>query len=398
MSGQFLPPFREFVLKIHSRCNLACDYCYMYSLADQRWRTRPAVMPDDVIDQAAARISEHARRWRLPVIRAILHGGEPLLAGPAVIGRVAARLRAAAGAPTSVLISAQTNGSRLTAANLRMLDSLGIGVAVSLDGGAPEYNRHRRRRDGLASYPEVRDGLLLLASERYRHLFRGILSVVDIQQDPLAVYSSLLRFGPPAIDFLLPHANWSAPPRRAAGAAARSYAGWLITIFDDWYGRPRREVRIRLFEEYMQVLLGGTSRAEGVGLAQAPVAVIETDGGIEQPDSLKSAYDGATALGMHVRTHSLDQALGTPSAAARHGGAAALAPACQACALRTACGGGLYAHRYRAGHGFGNPSVYCADLGALISHIRGRLAADLAGKGRPAAGDTPAASAEPANR
>jgi len=26
------------------------------------------------------------------------------------------------------------------------------------------------------------------------------------------------------------------------------------------------------------------------------------------------------------------------------------------------CGGGLYAHRYRSGLGFANPSVYCADL------------------------------------
>ena len=38
-------PFREFVLKIHSRCTLACDYCYMYELADKTWRLRPRRMP-----------------------------------------------------------------------------------------------------------------------------------------------------------------------------------------------------------------------------------------------------------------------------------------------------------------------------------------------------------------
>ena len=36
-------PFREFVLKIHSRCDLACDYCYMYTMADQSWRDRPVI-------------------------------------------------------------------------------------------------------------------------------------------------------------------------------------------------------------------------------------------------------------------------------------------------------------------------------------------------------------------
>ena len=32
---------RQFLLKVHSRCNLACDYCYVYQHADQSWRTRP---------------------------------------------------------------------------------------------------------------------------------------------------------------------------------------------------------------------------------------------------------------------------------------------------------------------------------------------------------------------
>jgi uncharacterized protein len=41
------------------------------------------------------------------------------------------------------------------------------------------------------------------------------------------------------------------------------------------------------------------------------------------------------------------------------------------------CGGGLYAHRYRAGVGFRDRSVYCADLLRLIDHIKARLAADL---------------------
>jgi uncharacterized protein len=28
-------PFREFIVKVHSRCDLACDYCYMYEMADR---------------------------------------------------------------------------------------------------------------------------------------------------------------------------------------------------------------------------------------------------------------------------------------------------------------------------------------------------------------------------
>src|ERR671917_2662710 len=71
-------PFREFVLKIHSRCDLACDYCYMYELADQTWRLRPRRMPRTIAEQTATRIAEHIHAHRLTRATIILHGGEPL--------------------------------------------------------------------------------------------------------------------------------------------------------------------------------------------------------------------------------------------------------------------------------------------------------------------------------
>ena len=36
-------PLRQFVLKVHSRCDLACDHCYVYQSADQSWRGRGEV-------------------------------------------------------------------------------------------------------------------------------------------------------------------------------------------------------------------------------------------------------------------------------------------------------------------------------------------------------------------
>lgn len=31
----------QYVIKLHSRCNLACDHCYVYEHADQTWRQHP---------------------------------------------------------------------------------------------------------------------------------------------------------------------------------------------------------------------------------------------------------------------------------------------------------------------------------------------------------------------
>ncbi len=74
-----------------------------------------------------------------------------------------------------------------------------------------------------------------------------------------------------------------------------------------------------------------------------------------------------------------DDVLLSPFVAARQIGMRALSPTCSSCPVKTVCGGGHYAHRYRDGNGFLNPSVYCSDLLRLIMHIRSTVAADLPG-------------------
>jgi uncharacterized protein len=202
--------------------------------------------------------------------------------------------------------------------------------------------------------------------------------VVDLSADPVVTYEALLRFAPPVIDFLLPHANWSAPPPGRTDSVPAPYAEWLIAAFDRWYAAPVRETRVRLFEEIIHLLLGGKSASEAVGLTPTSLLVIESDGSIEQSDALKSAYHGAAATGLHVARDSFDEALELPQIAATQLGLGALAGECLACPVHRICGAGLYAHRYKAGVGFRNRSAYCPDLYALIAHISTRIRADLA--------------------
>jgi uncharacterized protein len=117
-----------------------------------------------------------------------------------------------------------------------------------------------------------------------------------------------------------------------------------------------------------------------VGLAPASLLVIETDGTIEQADTLKAAFHDAPRTGLNVADDSFDAALLLPEVAARQLGYRALSAECRKCRIRQVCGGGLYAHRYRPGTGFANPSVYCPDLMRLIGHIRKTVAADIASR------------------
>ncbi|GAA0813896.1 FxsB family cyclophane-forming radical SAM/SPASM peptide maturase [Spirilliplanes yamanashiensis] len=365
-------PFRDVVLKVHQRCNLACDYCYVYTMADQSWRDRPLVMEPATWRAAAGRMAEHAAAHDLRRMRLILHGGEPLLAGAARLRDLIADVRAAFTGPCRLDVQVQTNGVLLDDELLGLFAGQGVRVGVSLDGTAADNDRRRRRPDGGGSHAAVDRALRRIAGT---DTFAGLLCAVDPATDPVATYEALLAYAPPAIDFLLPHANWSAPPQRPAGGTP--HGDWLVAAFDRWFGAPRQETAVRLFEDVLALLLGGSGRSEQVGLSPVAVVVVETDGTIEQVDTLKSSYPGACATGLTVAADSFDAALTHPGVAARQIGAAALGDTCRACALHPVCGGGHYAHRYRAGDGYRNPSVYCADMARLITHARARLTAGL---------------------
>ena len=362
-------PFSLFVVKIHSRCNIACTYCYVYEHADQSWRDRPMTMDDATIDALARRIGEHAAAHGLPEVRVVLHGGEPLLAGASRIRRIADELRRALPAGTALDLRMQTNGVLLAEDGelCEVLRGAGITVSVSLDGSRAANDRHRRYRDGRSSYDAAVGGIRRLSAPGNRENFAGLLCTIDTENDPIETYESLAELDPPRIDFLLPHGNWDRPPPRH-DPGSTPYADWLLAIHDRWI-RDGRHPPIRVFDSIRSVLSGEGSLTEALGTDAAGFVVVETDGTIEQADSLKTAYHGAPVTGFSVFKDSFDDAAHHPGFLRGGAGIAELSAACRACEVVEVCGGGLYAHRYSSSNGFDNPSVHCADLFKLITHV-----------------------------
>ena len=105
-----LVPLSQVLLKIHRCCDLACDHCYVYEAADQSWRGRPMVISEELTTQAARRIADHAVAHSLPRVQVILHGGEPLLAGPVRLRQIITTLRAALDGVCDLGLRIHTNG------------------------------------------------------------------------------------------------------------------------------------------------------------------------------------------------------------------------------------------------------------------------------------------------
>jgi uncharacterized protein len=364
-------PFRQFVLKVHSRCDLACDHCYVYEHADQSWRGRPRTMSAETVSWVAMRMAEHVKEHGLDRVHVVMHGGEPLLAGARGLGRIAAELRARLDGLCELDLRVHTNGVLLDERFCDVFAEHGVKVGVSLDGDRAANDRHRRYADGRSSYDQVVRAIGLLRARP--GLFAGLLCTIDVANDPVAVYRGLARLEPPRVDFLLPHATWDNPPPRPTPTA---YADWLIAVFEAWVA-DGAAVPVRMFESIIRTTGGGASLTESLGLQPSDLVVIETDGAYEQADSLKTAFDGAPGTGLHVLRDTLDEVARHTGILARRQGLDGLCEECRACPVVASCGGGLYAHRYRTGSGFANPSVFGKDLFKLITHVRRRT-------GRPA--------------
>lgn len=369
-------PISQYVVKVHSRCDLACDHCYVYEHVDQNWRAQPRAIARGTVQALARRIAEHAATHRLPRVTVVLHGGEPLLLGPQRLREVVADLRDGIEPATRLDLRMQSNGVLLSEQFCEILVEYDIKLGISLDGDRAANDRHRRFAGGASSHAKVLRALELLRRPPYRAQYAGILCTVDIANDPQAVYQALRAEQPPRLDLLLPHATWDRPPVRPEGTAT-PYARWLLAIHDSWVadGRP---MSIRLFDSLRSTASGGPSGNEWVGLDPSDLVVVETDGTWEQVDSLKTTFAGAPATGMDLFTHSVDDVSAHPQIARRQTGLSELSATCRACPVVNQCGGGLFAHRYRSATGFDNPSAYCADLKELIMGLNERMAAEPA--------------------
>jgi uncharacterized protein len=363
-------PFRTFILKVANRCNIDCDYCFVFNSKDQAARRLPARMDLAVARAAARRIGEHASAHRLRAVHVVLHGGEPLLVGVGHMAGLLEAVRDSVPAGTRVLFELQTNGTLLSDAWLDLFERYEVAVGISLDGPPLANDRHRLTHAGRSSSASAVRGIELLRSRP--HLFAGLLAVVDLANDPVEVHDYLAAFEPPVIDFGLPHATHDDPPHRS-DPRVPEYGLWMSRVYDAWLDRPEYQHSVRMLEDIVALSSGVRGSVETLGLAPPTSVVIESDGSIEAVDTLRSVEEGATWLGLDVLRHSFDEALSHPRLLHRQHGKEALAEQCRACPLVDVCGGGYLPHRFSEAQGYRNPSVYCADLEYLIRHVQGSL-------------------------
>lgn len=368
-------PIHSYILKVASRCNLNCSYCYMYNKGDESYIHQPRGMSDDTVRALLTRARTHCLEQGLDAVIFSFHGGEPLLAGVDFFRRFVAAAAAILGegiTPTYVL---ETNGTLLTSEWLDLFRDLNIRFGISLDGPPAIHDRWRVNHAGVGSYRDVRRAIdLVLGDRRCDDLFGGVLSVIDLASDALEIYDHLRQIGVPRCDFLLPDGTRDRPPPGVnLGQSQTPYADWLITIFDRWFESQDTSFSIRLFESIIKLLFDPAGGNDSLGGGSNGLLVIETDGGIEPVDVLKICGPSFTKTGLNVARNEISDVYSVDLVNLYLRGGGVACRTCQSCAVFPVCGAGYLPHRYASRNGFDNPSVYCYDLMKLITHIRDRV-------------------------
>lgn len=363
------------VIKVASRCNLNCSYCYMYNMGDNTYRNQPKFIEQKTAEMIVHRIAEHCEEHKVPDFMFVLHGGEPLLASREWYRHFveyANKVFEPLETKSSFVI--QTNGVLLDDAWCELFLELDIALGISLDGTRKDHDHYRKDHAGRGSYEQVLRGIEL--SQKVLG-YANIIAVINIDSDPDETYHHLSNLGVSNIHLLLPDANFEQlPPQKKdtpPEAAQDQYAEWLIRMFDLWMeDTNEKKPGIRIFTQLLRMLWGARTTSDSLGTERNEVIVIETNGDYESLDSLKICGEGFTKADANVEHTTLNEALNSELARMYHLSHENLCTQCSNCDINELCGGGNLPHRYHKSNGFDNPTVYCRTQARLITHIQNR--------------------------
>jgi uncharacterized protein len=328
-------------------------------------------MSDAVFGLAMERIESHCRFTRQEYANIVFHGGEPCLIGAAKFDEWCTEAKVRLTGLVKPSLSIQTNGTLIDEAWAAVFQKHRVQVGISMDGPPPIHDIFRVDHAGRGSHDQVERGIDILRAAGVPY---GILCVITLGADPLTVHRHFIGLGCKQLTYVLPHFTYDTiePIHRLYGPTP--CADFLIPIFDEWWFNNTPDIHIGDLRNIARIVMGGSSQIETIGNVPPQYVFIETDGELEGLDNLRACKEGICQINLNLRDAEFRDIV---RANVMHGTAIfegmPLSETCRACPECDTCGGGYLPHRYSSVNGFDNPSVWCADLLKILTHIRLRM-------------------------
>jgi uncharacterized protein len=361
------PVFNFVLVKLASRCNIACTYCYWFRDGDVY--KKPAVLTAEAEDAFCARLEEHIREFDLTDFLIVFHGGEPLLFPKRRFTALQEKL-CEIEERTGCLIERGvcTNAILIDKEWTEIFKAYEVGVSISVDGPPDIHDANRIDFHGKGTHAATLAGIDCV---REAGIEIGLISVCNPATDPERILAYIVdELGITQFDILPPDATHSDNPP--------PIADYFIKLFDVWYDRyAARGVRISTLDAMIQGLVGNSAVSDTIGLGPTETVTLMTDGSLEPLDVLRIIGDGSTKTDTNVLNNPLKAVEDDPRWREAYEASLNLCDTCKQCEYMDSCGGGHLAQRWSKERRFDNPSVYCDSWKRIFDHIWDRIAPTL---------------------
>lgn len=344
-----------------------------------------------VVQIFANRIAEYLHCYKLETIYFVFHGGEPLLQTTTFYDQAVSILKNAVNDQAQCRFVLQTNGSLINEEWLRCFKRNKIYFSISLDGNEQAQNKHKTFDDGSSSFETITNNInAILEQPPFAKLFTGILSVIDITNNPLSSYNYLKQFE--KIGYTFPHGNHKNPPPEISSSNFKEntiYSQWCIKILDDWlYGQDNDVMISNFYGIIVRLLMEYSDKSDlfdAIGgspyfSAKTPTMILHTDGEIQEDECAYITHPNAGRIfdkKILVEDTSLVTLVESNEYVKHLLKYTQLPDGCRDCKWKKVCGGGMFAHRYSDNNTYNNPSIYCGNIYDLLSYfdyiLKGKL-------------------------
>ncbi|MFP3593762.1 radical SAM protein [Chryseobacterium sp. SIMBA_038] len=362
----------SFVLKVASRCNLNCSYCYMYNLGDKTYLKQPKFMSVNTITVFAEKLRTYCKENNLNYLQIVFHGGEPLLLSKDFY-KQSIQIFTDIVKDVHFDFVIQTNGVGLNNEWYQLFNDLNIRVGISMDGPQKYHDEYRVFHNGKGSYHEVREAIQLGIDNG----LHGVLSVVNLKISPHELYDEIKGLNVNSFNILLPDGHFDKLPDGLEKDKINTYqytlyADWLIELFNIWKQDSNRP-NIRFFKTLIQLIAGEDEGDQMLGRRLNGVAVLETNGNLEVADSIRACYEGITRNNINIHTNDIDDIFNDTLFQIYINSHDMVCEKCLNCPVYDVCGGGFLGNRYSNDNGFDNPTIYCHDIIKLVTFLQNDL-------------------------
>ena len=273
-----MPPVSVLIKPSSGLCNMQCDYCFYCDEIQKRKQESYGFMSEQTLKNVI-------RRTMIPAegaISYIFQGGEPTLRGIDFFEKVIQYEQMYIKHGIYVSNALQTNGYLIDDSWCKFLKKNNFLVGLSVDGIQETHNRYRHVKNEKDSFEKVINAAMLM--DQYEIPY-NILTVVtrNIVENIDKIYAFYREKGwkyQQYIECLDPLGEEHG--KREYALKPKEYGHFLVKLFELWHEdwKMGEQPYIRLFDNYIGILLGHYPEACNQRGICGIQNVVEADGGV----------------------------------------------------------------------------------------------------------------------